>query len=262
MNPFHTAYPPPVTQDKSLNLWLERVSLGLRRLISGVNTINLTGTQGQSPDDLPDQTGINDWDDEFEGSAIDTGGTRRSGAKAWTWFNQGSATSTQNRGRQIIEHPGSVGDDVAALLQEAPTAPWVFRAKVFISNTGSAGNYLRAGALALNNANGHLFMGGPVSHGGHFIANYHANNWTASYTLDGQLPWSIYTPCYIEIEDDGTDFIIRGSGSGVDGTFRVLHTDSGYSFLGAAPTHVGFCAGNAGSNAYVQACLEWWRRIS
>lgn len=225
-------------------------------------TINLTGTQGQSPDDLPSQTGINAWDDEFEGSAIDTTGSRRSGAKAWTWFNQGSSTSTQGRGRQVLEHPGSVGDNVSALLQEAPTAPWVFRAKVLISGTGSAGNYARAGIVALNNANGHYYIGGQVSSGGHFIASYYADNWTASHILGGQLPWSIYVPAYIELEDDGTDFIVRGSGSGVDGTFRVLATDSSYSSLGAAPTHVGLCAGNSVSNAYVQGCFEWWRRIS
>lgn len=249
--------------------WKRTKSLGqhdtvkIKNLGSGVNTIDITGSQGQSPDDIPDQTGINAWDDEFEGTSLDTAGTRRSGAKAWTWYNQGSTTTDQNRGRQVLTFPGSISDNDAGVLQEAPTAPWVFRAKCQIVRADSTGNYGRAGIVAYNSSNNHQQSAVVAAlNTGTQLTGYYADDFTASHVQNSGTPWSLFVPAYLEIEDDGTDLHMRTSGSGVDGTFLTIHTDSGYTSLGAAPTHVGLTVGVSVNNYALAASFEWWRRIS
>lgn len=230
----------------------------LRDVSASVTAINITGTQGQSPDDIPDQDTVTGWDDEFEGTELDETGSRRAGAEAWTWYNQGSSTSIQGSGRQVLLHPGSVSDDHSAVMQEAPTAPWVFRAKVALGTTASHGNYFRVGVIAYNDANTHMHHAG-ISQSG--VQAFSANSLSSGGTNHTPLPWQVCVPVYIEMEDDGTDFYVRYSGSGVDGTFVELYSDAGYATLGATPTHVGLAVGNV-NNFRTEGFFEWWRRIS
>lgn len=248
--------------------WKRTKSLGqhdtvkIKNLGSGENTINITGTQGQSLDDVPNQTGINAWDDEFEGSAIDSGGTRRTGAKAWTWFNQLAATVTQGQGRTVMRADYGVGDVIhSALLEDAPSAPWVFRAKV---QNVSASHYTESngGLLIYNSVNGKAYqVGFSTYHGGiAAISIGGLNGGGDAFTPGSAVHNSQGVPTYVELEHDGSDIIARASKSGADGDWITMATGV-LAFTGTI-THVGIAVGAGLGQADSRACFEWFRRVS
>lgn len=237
------------------------------KISSGATRIDITGSQGQSPDDIPDQTGINNWDDEFEGTSLDTSGTRRSGAEAWTWYNQGSSTLIQANGRSVMQIQATLGgDEKRAIMQDAPSTPWTFRCKVKYSWVPERNNYQMAGMICYNASTDDwsaLAMGshsgGGYPGGGMFFI-YGSSGLSGSYSIGPYMAADQMEPCYFEFENDGTTLYARASFSGVDGTFVEYGSNLLSSHIGQVD-RLGLFSFSS-NNQENQVTFEWWRRIA
>lgn len=201
--------------------------------------------------------------DEFGGAALDTAGTRRSGATAWAWRNQGSATATLADGFLTLTSPTSSSDNYRIVEQAAPTAPWTYRAKlldVFLNESNQASG----GLVLVNTSTGKMlaflksYEGGLKLQVGRFDS---VSSWNSDNTLSAVFASrGFHAPLYLEIENDGTTLTFRYSDSGLDGTFITLATETLSGFISAVHT-VGIASNNSNSHS-AQTMVEWFRRIA
>lgn len=147
--------------------------------------------------------------DNFASGSLDTGGTRFSGAKAWSWTNQGSATATIARHQLQLVTGGTTGWHLIKMAVPAST-PWLIRCHVgwpitFTSST-------KAGGILLYDS-----VGGKLEHMGFGISPsglVWASKWNSTSSFNssrltvGQTI-NYLIPCYFEIEDDGTNYYMR-----------------------------------------------------
>lgn len=235
---------------------------------AGATGVNIT------PDTHPSSPTA--WDDEFEyGSSIDTTGARRSGANAWSWVNQNSATAAVGRGNVLLSAPQN-GGQFSYAAQAPPSGTWKFRAKISVPAYLTNAPY--AGLLLYNSANGHNVFFGTIyntfitggapglivavstswpSGGG---ATTHAPPSTSYISSATARDLSRYS--YLEIEYDGTTLYYRVSPSGVDGSFSQVYSGTASSDLGAAPTNIGLAAGSYGAGVPAILACDWFRRTS
>jgi hypothetical protein len=184
-------------------------------------------------------------DDEFGGvvypaeTSLDTGGTRRSGATAWQWRNQGTSTATLSGGRLILSPQAD--SNLHGVEQALPSGNWKFRANVTmawdaLSPTSEGGMYV------VNNANSNLvtmefYNGGNA---------WYAQKWNSMTSWNGAITNITTTnmdpSMWIEMEYDGTNIIIRYSKTGWENSFATLTSIAKTTWPGATPTHIGLHA--------------------
>lgn len=198
-----------------------------------------------------------DWDDEFEyGTALDTTGARRAGAKAWSVIASASGDANPVMSGWIITKTALKASMVA------PTGSFKFRGKFTVPGAPVAANVIECG----------LFLIGPSSATGLELYNNGAKNGTDVMKASTSLVWSsdLSTAatgsdfsvsrawCY-EIEYDGTNVYLRVSANGI--AFRQLYSDTAASLLGGAPSAIAISLKDTGSGGS-GACCDWVRRIA
>ena len=244
-----------------------RVAAHADAFFGAETSTELTSDVGHPPDQPPSTADVAD--DEFTyGSGIDTSGARFTGANAWTWVNQGSATSSISHGSILrITEPQASGDNWRMVTQTMPSAPFMYRAKV--AHRLGAASWHAVAMVLRDSAAGKLIAYGiersSTSNGGRLQVNY--MNSPSSYSSTPSTGPTLTIPegtewIYFELEDDSTDLIFRWSFTGVDGSFVLLHQSTRTAFLSAADEiGLGANANNASAGG-TDVFVDWFRRIS
>ena len=186
-----------------------------------------------------DAFGGNDYSAE---NALDTGGTRFSGATAWAANNQGTSTITVGSGRIVIVP--QINSQHHGVEQAVPAGNWRFRALLALqidsaSNTFETSLYVRA-------SGGHMIVSGPSyisATPGVFVDVWNSmssfsNGRRSPDTKDWRL-WPGYG--WFAVEYDGTNIIYRASPSGIEGSFSKYYSEAAATFVGT-PSHIGLAA--------------------
>lgn len=249
---------PPDDDREDVRRWryLVRESIG-----SGSLSVNITGTRGQHPDDIPENPNVAD--DEFEGLTLDTTGERADGATPWEWVNQGDATAVLTQGHLVLTDPGNTVLNMHVIRQALPAAPWTYRFK-FTEIAGASTDYSIGGVCIMNNTNNRLLVFSKDYNAGWDLSvdRYTDFSTGASTITDiGSFftPWDSRLPVYFEVECDGTNVTFRLSGSGVNGTFADIGTDALATFITSAD-YIGLLVNSLNSTDTVMA-VEWFRRM-
>lgn len=203
-------------------------------------------------------------DDEFEGAALDTAGTRRSGATAWATRNPGAATFNLAQGALIITAPSSAGINLRMAEQAIPSGAWRYRCKVqpLIPQT----NFARAGMFVCRSAASKALEIATAYSSG---AKIEANSWNITGPYIGAigssvgLPGDQYLPFHFEIEYDGSSiYTFRWSKSGYDGTFTTTGTQAQATNLGGAADKIGVYVNTESSAGIAIGIFDWFRRMA
>lgn len=202
-------------------------------------------------------------DDEFDGTSFDTAGTRFSGANAWAWRNQGSATAVLADGHLVLTAPASGSDNHRIVEQTAPGGSWKYRLKM--SDLRMTESNYACGAIVIANSSNGKFIAFQKAYSGGVQMQLDRYNSVTSHntTLVGSFIFSTRSPhhaLYLEVESDGTTLTFRYSDSGVDGTYITFGSDTISSFLGTAD-RIGISADSVNSNV-VQTVVDWFRRVA
>lgn len=242
--------------------WFRRVDTGVTPG-TGVTSTASGGyyAAALTPDTRPQNPTA--WDDEFEGSVIDTTGTRFAGANAWTWFNQGStATATLLKGSMILSDSGAVGNTWRLLAQPVPSSgAWTFRARM--GGTVST-NYQNSAMIVYNNGNGKFLTFGPAYNSGaagaavyvYEFPSFGGSGTNVSSNSGGLTNLSGMN--YYQVAWDGsTNLTFSVSSTGLDGSFTQVYSQALTTYLGAM-THIGLGIGEDSSNSTLTC--DWFRR--
>jgi hypothetical protein len=209
------------------------------------------------PDRVP--ASPNAADDEYAEAALDTTGTRTTGATAWSWYRQGTSTATISGlpGRRFLTLAPQIDGTVRGVLQSAPSGTWRFR--TYISKLTSASGY--AGMFVYDSASNTGIQWALAS--SNSVTGYYV--WKVNTAGAWQSGADIVTSNvgqlgrhsgYLETEYDGTNLIFRFSNEGDDGTFEQVTSQVATSVITHAPTHVGLASGSA---TFIS---RWWRRMA
>lgn len=197
--------------------------------------------------------------DNFAGASLDTAGTRFSGATAWAWVAQATATAVHARDQMQLTIPASTGG-WHLVVQNVPSGTWLLRAHVgwpqgFLNST-------KVGAMVLYDSVGGRLesWGWGISPGGLIWAAKWTNLTTLSATRATIAQTAnITNPCYWEIENDGTNYILR---YGINEANMVLFTSFTHTnFLANAADKIGLgvYSDNAAGNAATMYVEEFFR---
>ena len=210
------------------------------------------------------------WDDEFEfGSTLDTTGARRSGANAWSWLNQSTATASVGQGALTVTAPALSGDNWRIVMQTVPASgAWKFRAKLGSTAAISAQNFENSGLILYNSGNGKLVTFGPAYNSGGSQAAIYAYRFPSvsgsGTNVFAGAPSNVNfaLPMYLEVDWDGSaNLTFWYSMNGYDGMMQKLYSETLASYLGAL-THIGLgVESNNASQAAVLYC-DWFRRTA
>lgn len=204
-------------------------------------------------------------DDEFDtGTSIDTAGTRRVSAVAWSLLNSGgSFANSVNKGHLAISDTLAVVDNVRGVVQ-AVTGTWRYRAKLSgIVHPNS--NYWNIGMIVRNTANSRFMT---LAKTWDTSWRLSVVQWSAFATANSTLVItdiftsagrSFHLAMYLEIENNGTSLIFRYSDTGVDGTFITFHTATIATYI-AAVDQIGLHL-SANGGACVGA-FDWFRKMA
>lgn len=208
--------------------------------------------------------------DEFEGTVLDTAGTRFTGALPWVWFNQQSSTASLADGTIQLSAPASNPNTnySSAILQTMASAPCVYQSKWA---TWIPGNQCRGGITLMELATSKFMNFGIVNNGGSL--NMEINTYTSGQVyqtgFSGVFPNSNNepsTPLYLQMTITSTTVQFAYSRSGLPGTF--LNAGSAYaltSYFTTGPDHVGLHVYDQVDNASglnTVTYADWFRRIS
>jgi hypothetical protein len=208
-------------------------------------------------------------DDEFGGplypaeTALDTAGTRFSGATAWQWRNQGTSTATLTNGRLVLVPQEN--SQLRGIEQAIPSGSWKIRAKVSARIDLPAGGGVILAMYGVNNANGKLIVGGLASISGVFGIYSSAWNSVSSWSADRHAPGAgdvvQSASAWIEAEYDGTTLTFRASATGEEGSFSQFASETVASFLGGL-THLGLAGYADGTPKPAALLCDCWRRVA
>jgi hypothetical protein len=195
-------------------------------------------------------------DDEFTGAAIDTSGTRRSGATAWTLVNQGSNTVTQGQSHLLLKRTGSApsANSIFSVVQSLPSQTCKYRAKLALSFKNAdcmAGMVLRDSASS-KIIEFVLYSGSSLT----LKVLSYTSNTSAGTTVNSAS--AADTVLYLEIEQDASNRIYRYSANGVEGSFVDLYSETKTTFI--TPDQIGVFINPFG--APMCAAFDFFRRIS
>jgi hypothetical protein len=184
----------------------------------------------------------NAMDDEFDDDSFDT--------SKWTWLDQGSTTVSESNGHLLLTLP-SDSNRIRGVYQSAPTAPWVFRAKVVfpIGRPGTVFSGLFAAASTSGEVRGVGIWGATGAR-----AMTWASPSSTAAAWDINLANRMWMPrhAWVQLAYDGTNITAGYSADG-QGFYR-----GGSVALSA--TIVGLCIGNA-QTPTVTFPFEWFRRV-
>jgi len=218
------------------------------------------GSGNVTPDTHP--ASANAADDEFEtGTTIDTAGTRFSGATAWAWRNQGSATGVvvPTQGSLVLTAPTGSGDSIRVVEQPISGAGrW--RARIGLK---SSGGFSTGGLALVNSGNGKLITVSKQQNGQGTESSQYSSVTSFSGGANGPVAahfGGIYAFSYFEVEYDGTNVAFRISGTGVDGSFYTIRSEAAASFLGTPDKVAICCNSNNGSDSASTIC-DWFRKM-
>lgn len=182
--------------------------------------------------------------DNFAGAAIDTAGTRRSGATAWTSANIGASTVTMANRRLAIQSPVSASLQIRGYYQAVPTGNWCLRVPLCIRTAGavtecsvgmflrdSTGGKIETWAISWSVGNAQVWAG----------------KYTNSTTYSGTRVAAAFAslPSFLEIEYDGTNYYLRHGHT----SFGMWQLTTAYAFaktnfLAAAADGIGVFSEN------------------
>lgn len=226
-----------------------------------------SGSADVTPDRPP--ASPNAADDEFDqadGTAVDTAGTRRSGATAWTEYNKGAATIEQRRGALIITVPSDTDlMDPRGVTQPLPAGDSLYEARVMFSPSATTGwaNYQGAGLGFKESSTSKMLLltiGLDAAAVVYQVRKMTAaqtwlNNQYSSGTNVHQFLWS-----YFRIARSGTNLLFSISLDLGHSYFQVLSTAQASHFT-TAPDEV-FLFANARNGTATTATIPWFRRLS
>lgn len=224
--------------------------------VTAADTIACIDIRDIYPTDSPDARPVpaNVADDEFDfGTALDTTGSRRPGATAWTWLTAAGSTSI-SQGNLNLQL--TAGTPFRCFDQPVSGSTFKYRSKFSyaLPLIGGAGNqiwqgiYFRRGTNALifdrefNGAYNSYCVGRWTNL---ITPSWSSNPSSASYNTDQYGP--IRHAQYYQIEWDGTNVTFKLGATGYDNGFNQVYSETGAAFLGGAPQFVGLLgyAGNA-----------------
>jgi hypothetical protein len=201
-------------------------------------------------------------DDEFDtGSSIDTAGTRRSGATAWTARDITGLTNAVSGGILTLTRAAT-----SATIYEGYTQPFPgsgnpkYRTKYYFG--GYNQNYNRHG-LALERGSGssrrvvHMF----VSQNGALSVERvsgTADTWNSSPSATPSL--DPLFPYWLEIEYSGTNFILRHYRN--QDRPLVLWTEAESTWLGGRADRIAILMMNGNGSGAMQSDVDWFRRVA
>lgn len=171
---------------------------------------------------------------------------------SFTWVNQETATATENGDGIWLLAPALLGDKLRILKKSAPSAPYKITA-MFLPFLHSQ-NYNNVGLCWRQSSNGKLVTFDVVHVNGPKIEASKCNSPTAIVAAYFQFTFPIYSPFWLQLEDDG---INRKSKWSIDGyNFIQIHSIGRTDFITA--DEVGFYASSV-NNAYPAAIklLSW-----
>lgn len=165
--------------------------------------------------------------DEFEEVALDTGGTRFTGALPWTLHNtSGTAAANLNSG-SLVGVTDGVASSLHSITQTAGNSTWRYRAKFsagyagtpvsggFVVRESSTSKSLNIGLLINTGASPNIWLA-------YFTNDTTFNNFVGltgyTFTYDTFLNWFV-SDLWHEIELLGGTVTYRISRSGIDGSF-------------------------------------------
>jgi hypothetical protein len=244
---------------------LDFVGAGVTASGAGATTTVTIPSNGTNPDTLP--ATANAADDEFDGGALDTAGTRFSGATAWAWRNQGGATWTQDSGYGILTGVGQTGSNLRIVEQVVGAGPWKYRCLLRSVKVASASNFSLAGMCVVNNGSGKVLGIYKGYNGGVAIA---ADKWTNVTTYStalfaavdlnaAHIRHSMSDPIWLEIETSGTNLIFRYSIDGV--VWSTGATEALATFISSVD-RIGLIAHNDTNSNQPIGVYGWWRRVA
>jgi hypothetical protein len=204
------------------------------------------------------------YDDEFEfGSAIDTSGSRFTGANSWTAFNATGYSTVVAQGSLVLTSPTSGSSLVGGYSQPISGSTWSYTAKVSMRSLATGTTV--SGGLFIATASGtsgkiiNFFMTSAAADG---IAVQHLTNATTLSTnalLTGTLPvmGGAWIPFYMQISYDGTNLHYGFSSTGIAGSFVPVFSELPATFMGGVPTVVGVAQGSQTGSCVI---LDWFRK--
>jgi|GEM_PF-5919658 len=189
--------------------------------------------------------------DEFEGTSIDTIGTRYSGATPWTAFSSGPASSTMGQGLLgMVSSNG--GPNTQGYSQPIVGATWEYTCKL--------------AANPVNTINGMFISvaGGNQSciliFGNQFYVQHRSNPTTFVANVSGPAnPTPTAAYYYLRVAYNGTNITYSYSSTGYDFDFSLLYTETPGAFLGAVPTLVGISVDANGGGVAATSKFDWFR---
>lgn len=212
-------------------------------------------------------------DDEMGGAsypgetALDTGGTRRSGATGWGWRNQGtSAVSGFGTSGAMILTP-QLNAQIRGVEQAVPAgSSWKIHTRIACRVDAPISNSVILGVHAANNANGKLIIAGFASISGG-VPGMYSSRWNSPSSWSGDLKNPSGSDVvrgyggWLEIEYNGTTIFFRVSTTGQTGSFGVFASDAVASHLGGL-THIGLCGyADGGSPQPIALVSDLWRQV-
>lgn len=198
--------------------------------------------------------------DNFQGASLDTAGTRFSGATAWAWVNQGGATATLNANAKRLElkAPSSASANLRLILQAVPSGTWKYRIRgAYVNASLGASTYV--GLALRDSGSGKVETFGLGVSGGNIIW---AANWSSATAFNATRttvnPGSpVDWPAFLEIENDGTNYILRYGKDELNMIQLASFTKTNY--LTSAADGIGVFAYNDCSQDTWLYCREFYR---
>lgn len=209
--------------------------------------------------------------DEFEvGSIVDTAGTRYAGATAWTAFGLSTGSAVVTNGAAVFLPALIATRNFGGWSQPVAGATFTYQAKIkvqsVISATGSGIFFATAsgaaGKIMWVGFGNNTFIMQKLTNNTTFSVNAStAGAWTTAINLNATAtavsPW-----IYFQLTYDGTNIKSAISDTGYPGTFAIYFSETAATFLGGAPTLVGFGADNESVTTQQIMQVDWFRRTA
>ena len=219
-----------------------------------------------SPDTYPSPE--NAANDEFDGSVLDTAGTRFAGATPWAWVNQGSASATLINGYLNLYEPNDTSAGVRGISQPiASGSAWKYRIKLR-GFRGDTSEFLVTGMFLTDGTKCQAWSRFCDGSDNKYLKVGNYNNVSGSYAGDAYTVGSPYSTLndpnelpfmYFEIELAGGNLYFRYS---LDGTvFVQSYTCAVGSWLSTI-TQIGLNITCVSGSTGITSIVDWFRRIS
>ena len=231
------------------------------------------GSGGSGGNETPDSHPVSPMaaDDEFEGTVLDTSGTRRAGATPWAWVNQNSASIAFSQGSMMLTEHVNSAEDVNFIVQAITTSSSAWRYRAKISGLMRA-SYNNGGIMLRESGTGKICEFGLVIYAGaaQIWVEYAAgptSGGTASFQVGFTAVWPFgiaYASgyLYLEVELASGTIHFRISNTGLDGSFIELNSAAQTTFFTTTPDQIGL--GGYSFNASTPGILfaDWFRQMA